>query len=76
VGSQQCWVRHPERFRAKPGITGLSQVTVRNSVDLDGRSDKDVEYVRNWSVWLDLRILLRTPAAVLRKTGIYPEEAS
>ena len=72
--SQECMARHAERFHVKPGITGLSQVTVRNSVDLDGRSDKDVEYVRDWSLTLDLWILMQTPRVILHGAGIYPEE--
>ena len=43
---------------------------MRNSVDLDGRSDKDVEYVRHLSLWQDLWILLRTPVVVLKASGI------
>jgi lipopolysaccharide/colanic/teichoic acid biosynthesis glycosyltransferase len=48
--SRDCIATHPERFLVKPGITGLSQIHVRNAVDLDARSDWDVEYVRRWSV--------------------------
>jgi lipopolysaccharide/colanic/teichoic acid biosynthesis glycosyltransferase len=63
----------PERFLAKPGLTGWSQVTVRNSVGFDARCEKDVEYVRRWSLWLDLRILVMTPASLLRGEAVYPE---
>jgi len=64
---------HPERYRAKPGITGLCQVDVRNSVDLGARLDKDVEYVRRQSIWLDIKILLRTPFSLLGRDTIYPD---
>lgn len=72
--SQLATRTHPERFEVKPGITGLSQVTVRNSVDPRFRLDQDVEYVRTWSFALDLRILLRTPVALLRSEKVYPQE--
>lgn len=71
--SQATLPEFAERYEMKPGVTGWSQVTVRNSVDFAARLRKDVEYVRNWSLALDLRILLRTPLTVLRATAIYPE---
>ncbi len=73
--SRACLVRHAERFLVRPGITGLQQVEVRNAVDLDARSDRDVTYVRNWSLGLDLVLLLKTPARVLQATAVYPEES-
>jgi lipopolysaccharide/colanic/teichoic acid biosynthesis glycosyltransferase len=57
----------------KPGITGFSQVEVRKTVDLHARLDRDVEYVRHWSLGLDLAIIGKTPWAVLRGEGIYHE---
>jgi lipopolysaccharide/colanic/teichoic acid biosynthesis glycosyltransferase len=72
--SQLALSRFGERFAAKPWITGLSQVTVRNAVDFDARCEKDVEYVRRWSLVLDLRILLDTPAALLRSEAVYPRQ--
>jgi lipopolysaccharide/colanic/teichoic acid biosynthesis glycosyltransferase len=45
---------------------------VRNSVDFDGRCVKDVEYVKRWSLGLDLVIMLKTPASLLRGDSIYP----
>jgi len=71
--SQEAWLSHRERYQVRPGITGLSQTTVRNAVDLSARLDKDVEYARRWSLLLDLQILLRTPAALVSKGGVYPE---
>ena len=70
--SQECLNGYSDRFCVKPGITGLSQVTVRNSVDLAGRCEKDLEYVHGWSLGLDLRILLSTPLALLSGSGVYP----
>ena len=48
----------------KPGITGLWQVTARSSNDFDHCAELDLAYIDRWSLWLDLKILLRTiPAA-------------
>jgi lipopolysaccharide/colanic/teichoic acid biosynthesis glycosyltransferase len=49
----------------KPGITGLWQVTGRNRTSFDEMVRLDLAYARTWSPWLDMRILLRTPRAVL-----------
>ena len=71
--SKETLRKHAARFEFKPGITGLSQITVRNSVDLDSRSDVDVEYVRRWTPLLDLEVLLRTPIYVFTRKAIYPD---
>ncbi len=57
-------------LRAPPGVTGLWQVSDRNTIDFHGRVRMDVYYVRNWSPWLDFYILARTLGAVLRGTGM------
>ncbi|MDO7786862.1 undecaprenyl-phosphate galactose phosphotransferase WbaP [Desulforamulus aquiferis] len=54
-----------------PGITGLWQVSGRNDVDYDERVQLDVWYVRNWSLWMDITILIRTVGVVLGKKGAY-----
>jgi lipopolysaccharide/colanic/teichoic acid biosynthesis glycosyltransferase len=74
--SRDCLAKHAERFQVKPGITGLSQVAVRNSADFFARLDKDVEYVHRWTLALDLRILAETPRLLVRGTGIYPEPSN
>jgi undecaprenyl-phosphate galactose phosphotransferase len=56
---------------ARPGITGLWQVTGRNDTDYHRRVQLDTYYVRNQSLLLDLYILLRTPRVVLGGTGAY-----
>jgi lipopolysaccharide/colanic/teichoic acid biosynthesis glycosyltransferase len=56
-------------LRARPGITGLWQVSDRNSTTFRSRLSTDVEYVRNWSPWLDLSILIRTALVVAQGTG-------
>lgn len=71
--SVHCLKRHAARFLMPPGITGLQQVEVRNAVSLDDRSDWDVIYVCNWSIAVDLKILLKTPARVFGEKCIYPK---
>lgn len=53
----------------KPGITGLWQVTGRSRVKFDEMVRLDLRYASSWSLWLDLKILLHTPIAVIRGTG-------
>lgn len=57
--------------QVKPGLTGLWQISGRNDVDYQLRVQMDYTYVRNWSVWLDLYIMVNTPLAVLNGTGAY-----
>jgi len=51
---------------ARPGVTGLWQTTGRNTLRYDERVALDVDYVRNWSIWLDLKIILKTIPAAMR----------
>ena len=60
---------HFERFAVKQGITGLWQVTARAHATFGEALDMDVSYARNWSLGLDLWLLLRTPMHVLRRKG-------
>ncbi len=55
----------------KPGITGLWQISGRNDVDYDERVQLDVWYVRNWSVEMDITILIKTVVVVLNGKGSY-----
>ncbi len=55
----------------RPGITGLWQVSGRNNVSYDERVEMDAWYVRNWSIWLDIIIILKTIPALLSKSGAY-----
>jgi Undecaprenyl-phosphate galactose phosphotransferase WbaP len=57
--------------RVRPGLTGLWQVSGRNDVSYETRVRFDKYYVRNWSIWLDIYILLRTIWVVLRSDGAY-----
>jgi len=59
-----------KRLRVRPGITGWAQIHGRNLLSWPERIDLDVWYVENWSLGMDLRILLRTPAIVLSGHGV------
>ena len=54
-----------QRFLVRPGLTGLYQVSARNRVPIEEMIRIDLEYVRRESLFLDLKILLKTPAAML-----------
>jgi len=58
-------------LETKPGITGLWQVRGRSRVRFDDMVRLDLQYVREWSLWLDIRILASTPRAVLLGDGAY-----
>lgn len=60
---------HFERFAVPQGITGLWQVTARAHATFGEALDMDVSYARNWSLGLDLWLILRTPMHVLRRKG-------
>jgi len=63
---------HFRRLDAKPGITGLWQVSGRSeTLDFEDVIYLDRQYIEQWSFWLDVSILLRTVPAVLRRTGAY-----
>jgi len=55
----------------KPGITGLWQVDGRSRVTFDEMVRLDIRYARSWSLWLDIKLLLRTPYAVLSANGAH-----
>lgn len=55
----------------KPGITGLWQVEGRSRIQFDEMVRLDLRYARGWSLWLDLKILLRTPAAIVSGNGAH-----
>lgn len=62
--------RQRKRHDVRPGVTGLAQVSGRNALSWPERLELDVEYVERRSLWLDLTILWRTVAGVLRRDGI------
>jgi exopolysaccharide biosynthesis polyprenyl glycosylphosphotransferase len=55
----------------KPGITGLWQVSGRSDISYDERVQLDMYYIRNWSIWLDLQLLIRTIPVVIYGKGAY-----
>lgn len=58
-------------LEVKPGITGLWQVTGRSSTTFDDMVRLDLKYVREWSIWLDIKLLIKTPWVVLTGKGGY-----
>ena len=62
---------HKLRLQAQPGITGLQQVTARCTTDFDKQVELDVEYIEQQSLWLDLKIAIKTPLAIISTRGAY-----
>jgi lipopolysaccharide/colanic/teichoic acid biosynthesis glycosyltransferase len=63
----QPWARG--RLDLTPGITGLWQVLGRTSIPFDEMVKLDYLYVTNWSLWGDVRLMMRTLPVVLRRSG-------
>jgi len=70
LNGYQVWHRG-RVLEAKPGITGLWQVNGRSRTTFDDMVRLDLRYARTWSLWLDFKILLQTPRAVLSGEGAY-----
>ncbi len=70
VEAYSIWHRR-RLLEAKPGITGLWQVSGRSRLPFDDMVRLDLQYTRSSSLWLDVRILLQTPRAVLFGAGAY-----
>jgi len=70
LAAYQTWHRR-RLLEVKPGITGLWQVAGRSRVDFDQMVRLDLRYATSWTPWLDLKILMRTPLAVIRGSGAY-----
>ncbi|MEB3294140.1 MAG: sugar transferase [Synechococcales bacterium] len=63
---------HHVRHEVLPGITGMWQVSGRSDIlNFDDVLRLDIQYIERWSIWLDLKILLKTIAVVLAKSGAY-----
>lgn len=60
---------HRRKLSVKPGLTCLWQVNGRNNVDFDHWMKLDLEYIDNWSIWLDAKILLKTVPAIFKGSG-------
>ncbi len=65
--------RHRRRHEVKPGITGLAQVRGRGSLTLAQRLELDIQYIDEWSLFADIKILLRTIVVVFQ-AGYVPEQ--
>jgi lipopolysaccharide/colanic/teichoic acid biosynthesis glycosyltransferase len=70
LAAYQTWHRR-RVLEVKPGITGLWQVTGRSRVKFDEMVRLDLRYATSWTPWLDLKILLCTPLAVIKGSGAY-----
>ena len=70
VEAYDIWHRR-RVLEAKPGITGLWQVNGRSRIKFDDMVRLDLRYARTWSPWMDLKILMRTPVAVVFGDGAY-----
>ena len=56
--------KYMRRLNVLPGITGLLQINERNTSEFEIWYKYDIEYIENWSLYLDLKIILRTPLAI------------
>ena len=78
VGPRPLLMRYLPRYSAEqnrrhdmlPGITGLAQVNGRNTLSWEDKFVIDVQYVDQWSLWLDIKILFQTMRAVLGADGV------
>jgi lipopolysaccharide/colanic/teichoic acid biosynthesis glycosyltransferase len=70
VEAYDIWHRR-RLLEAKPGITGLWQVNGRSRIKFDDMVRLDLRYAKTWSPWMDLKILMRTPVAVVFGGGAY-----
>lgn len=66
-GFDQDW--HRRRFSVRPGLTCLWQISGRSSISFDKWMELDMQYIDEWSLWLDLKILAGTIPAVLKGAG-------
>ena len=62
---------HRKRYLVLPGITGLWQISGRSNLNFDDLVRLDFYYIENWSIWLDISILIKTPFAILSGRGAY-----
>ena len=65
----EAW--HRRRYNVLPGVTGLWQIAGRSDLTFDDLVRLDFYYLEKWSIWLDVTILVKTPAAVITQRGAY-----
>jgi len=58
-------------MEAKPGITGPWQVEGRSATTFDAMVRMDIRYMRTWSLWSDVKLILKTPLVLLAARGAY-----
>ena len=63
------------RLMVKPGITGWAQIKGRAALPWSDRIELDIWYVENWSIWLDMKILLKTVEMLVSGRGLYKGES-
>jgi sugar transferase EpsL len=68
-------VRQRRRHMVLPGLTGLAQVSGRNSISWSEKFDFDVWYVDNWSIMLDMKIIVQTFAVLMKRSGVNHSES-
>ena len=59
-----------KRLNMRPGITGWAQVNGRNDITWGEKIEYDVEYIENFSLWFDIKVLFKTVAVVFKQDGI------
>jgi len=64
VAKYEC--HHKKVLTVKPGLTGLAQISGRSDLSFEDEVKLDSYYIENWSLKLDLSILLRTPLAIIK----------
>jgi lipopolysaccharide/colanic/teichoic acid biosynthesis glycosyltransferase len=69
VSTYSLW--HTERLEVLPGLTGLWQVSGRSDLDFDDRLRLDIEYIERQSLWLDIKIMIRTVTTIFSQHGAY-----
>ena len=80
VGPRPLLLKYGPRFSPKqdkrhhvlPGITGLAQINGRNTISWEDKFDYDIQYVKNHSFWIDLKILIQTMFLVIKFQGTSP----
>ena len=65
--TQQFDTNYMRRLNVLPGITGLLQINERNTSEFEIWYKYDMEYIENWSLYLDLKIILLTPFSIFSK---------
>ena len=60
-----------QRLLVKPGMTGPMQINGRGSLDFDTRLDLELDYIANYSIWLDIKIILKTFPVLINGRGAF-----